>query len=80
MERDVYEPVSQSGFTFSTPFFYTGLTFSGLPEYVDCADKLDSLFGRCRSVRACVIEGTTHQDLLEDLLPGAFVVPTTSNQ
>ena len=78
MGRDVHEATSYSDSTFSVPFFYTGLVFSGLPDFVDCADNLDSLYGHCRNTRACVIKGTTHEDLLREFLPGAIVVPADS--
>ena len=43
-----------------------------------CADNLDSLYGDCRSTKACVIVGTTHHTLLGELLPGAKVVLANS--
>lgn len=42
--RDVYEKTTQEAYTFSTPFFYSGMIFGGLPDYVECADNLDSIF------------------------------------
>lgn len=78
MGRDVFEYDSKAGFSFTVPFFYTGLVFSGLPDHVACADALDSLYGNCRATKACVIEGTTHEDLLKHFLPGAVVVPAKS--
>ena len=33
-ERDVWEPFTSMGYSFSTPNLYGGLTFSGVPSYV----------------------------------------------
>ncbi|CAB9529663.1 Putative amino-acid ABC transporter-binding protein YhdW [Seminavis robusta] len=74
MARDVFEATSQTPLTFSTPYFYSGVAFAGIPTFVDCADNLDSLFGVCRDLTICVLIGTTHIGHLEELLPGADVV------
>ena len=60
MGRDVYEPMSNSSLWFSTPYLYGGMVFAGIPNYVECADRLDSRVGTCRELQVCVGENTTH--------------------
>lgn len=76
--RDILEKTTEMGYTFSVPFFYSGLIFGGLPEYVACADRLDTITGICRALKVCVIEGTTHEDILEDILEGGDIVRVSS--
>mmetsp|Transcript_13941 Transcript_13941/g.19533 ORF Transcript_13941/g.19533 Transcript_13941/m.19533 type:complete len:436 (-) Transcript_13941:141-1448(-) len=40
--------------------------FGGIPEYVDCADRLDTYFGNCSEVRICVPIGSSSHDLFAD--------------
>ena len=47
VQRDIREASSKMGMTFSMPYFYSGTTFFGLPEYVDCADRRDTLGSLC---------------------------------
>ena len=61
------------GFSLSTPYIYGGLTFSGVPEYVACVDKLNVL-GDCTSLRICVIPDTTWMALTEALFPGFNII------
>ena len=71
LERDVLESTSNQALSFSTPYFYTGTTFAGLPEFVDCADRGETLFGACRDLAVCVIEGTTSADIVREYLGGS---------
>ena len=59
-----------TGMSFSTPWFYSGLTFGGISSFVDCADELDAFHGICRSLKVCVIAGSTHADILKSILKG----------
>lgn len=79
MGRDVYDFSSQAGYTFSTPFFYSGLSFAGVPEFVDCAEALDGFHGICRDLVICSGAGTTHEVLLQALLPGVEIVDGNFN-
>ena len=79
MGRDVYDFSSQAGYTFSTPFFYSGLAFAGVPEFVDCAEALDGFLGICRDLVICAGVGTTHETLLQSLLPGVEIVDGNFN-
>ena len=74
MGRDVYEPTTQSGLQFSTPFLYVGLVFGGVPEFVDCADNLETIEGTCRQLKICVTAWATYAAILEELLPATHVV------
>jgi general L-amino acid transport system substrate-binding protein len=70
MGRDIFEENSKFGLTFSVPFAYTGLAFAGSPEYVDCADNLDSFSGSCRDLKICLLAGSTHETVLMEIFPG----------
>ena len=41
MERDVYIPEVQTGFSFSVPYVYAYDAFAGLPDMVTCADNMN---------------------------------------
>jgi ABC-type amino acid transport substrate-binding protein len=83
MERDVWVSTQESldddetisaAYSFSVPYFYSGLTFAGKPTYVDCVDTFDVFNGDCRNVRICVRRGSTHVAITYDLLKGSFLV------
>jgi len=74
MQREVHDNNLGKGFSFSTPFLYEGMTFGGVPEFVDCAENTDTLFGLCRGLRVCAIEGTTFLERSRDLLPDVNVI------
>ena len=73
MDRDVFEAATGVGFSFSAPFLYSGLVFSGRPTFVECAEKLDAFFGKCRNLRICVPEATTLENVLRVILPGSVI-------
>ena len=75
MERDLHEPSTSTGFAFSTPFYYGGLVFAGLPEGVACADALQTWGDDCSDLMVCVGEGTTHQSIIESVLPRSRILP-----
>ena len=72
------EPDLVSGVTFSSPYFYGGFGFVGVPFFVDCADRLDSLSAECRQLRLCVAVGSGNDDVLQEILPGGVVVRCNS--
>ena len=74
-DRDVHESSSGIGFSFSTPYLYGGMTFNGVPEFVECADKLN-VIGECANIRICSILGTTWYDLTKTLFPASNIVLT----
>lgn len=75
MQRDVWVDTFQAGYTFTVPYFYSGLTYAGNPAFVDCADESDSFHGNCRNLKICVLDGSTHVTILRDLIQGSAIVP-----
>ena len=71
MERDILEVKSQLGVSFTNVAYYTGTTFAGIPEYVDCADRGDTLMGICSDVVVCAVRGSVHSDFARRHLPGS---------
>jgi len=76
MERAVHEAETGVGYSFSTPYYYAGLGFAGLPPYVACADEMQlNVTGTvCSDLKICVRDGTTHVDRVKELLPDASLV------
>ena len=75
MERDIFQKNARSGFTFSVPFIYDGLSFGGIPPYPsECADKLQVSGDDCNDLRICTFGDSTHFDVLSDLLPTSRLV------
>jgi hypothetical protein len=75
MDRDVFEAGTGVGFSFSAPFLYSGLVFSGKPTFVDCAENLDTFFGKCRNLKICVQQATNLEKVLRWILPGSVIFP-----
>ena len=69
LERDVQEPSTGSGFTFSPPNFFDSIRFAGIPEFVACAELLDYESDSCRDLVTCVTQGTTQHQILKSSLP-----------
>jgi general L-amino acid transport system substrate-binding protein len=76
--RDVLEPKTFTGFSFTRPNFYDGLGFGGIPPFGACADNLDSTTSECRDLKICVNEGTTFFKILQTLFPARAIVPKES--
>ena len=73
--RSIEEETTGKPYAFSSPYYYDGLVFGGNPDFVDCADRLDSYFGICRRLVICVEDTTTHHDFLEDrIFPSSLKV------
>eukprot|EP00986_Skeletonema_menzelii_P002605 scaffold709_cov142-Skeletonema_menzelii.AAC.6 len=77
-ERDVLEPTTMMGFSFSKPYFYDGLSFAGVAPYGDCADRLDYTSEQCLGLKICVNKGTTTIARTRELFPEANIVPMDS--
>ena len=73
MARDVYEEFSKKPITFSTPWFFTGTTFAGLPEMVDCVNRRDTLSPPCLDLEICSMEGSTTNQLIREEYEGASI-------
>jgi ABC-type amino acid transport substrate-binding protein len=75
LERQVFEPTTQQSFSFSTPYLHNGVIFAGRPDYVPCADNLNvTSGGLCQDTKICVLDGTTHREVVGRVLPDASVV------
>jgi general L-amino acid transport system substrate-binding protein len=82
MERDVHQASTKDGKSFTTPYFYEGLGWGGLPEFVECADNR-YLFPECTGVdiclpveciglKICLPTGTTWIDWAYTVFPEEF--------
>jgi len=79
MGRNVREPNSLKGFTFSTPYLYTGTGLAGVPEFVECAKVAETFAGNCRNLKVCVHPDTVTQRIIEEhLSAGSNTVVVTS--
>mmetsp|Transcript_3023 Transcript_3023/g.8527 ORF Transcript_3023/g.8527 Transcript_3023/m.8527 type:complete len:881 (-) Transcript_3023:425-3067(-) len=75
LSRDVKEPSTQTGLSFSSPYFHDGLKFGGLGTYAQCADNRDVISPECQDLRICVLEGTTILTRVQDIFQDVFIVP-----
>ena len=78
MQRDILEPLSKYGMAFTRPYFYSGTTFAGVPEFVECADQGETLQGVCRDLSVCVVDGSVTQDLVRDMIGGTVMHTVTT--
>ena len=58
---------------FSSPYTYSGSSFSGHADMVACAEAGETLLGGCSDLVVCVIEGTTTKSLVQDHLDGSSI-------
>jgi ABC-type amino acid transport substrate-binding protein len=75
----IVQPTAGAGLTFSVPYLYDGVSFAGVPKFVECADQR-STTGNCTGLRICVQSNTTHVQVVESLFPDpsvTLVSPTT---
>jgi general L-amino acid transport system substrate-binding protein len=79
-ERDVHEPTTMMGFSFSKPYFYDGLSFAGVSPYGNCADRLDVSSEECVGLKICVNEGSTTITRTRELFPEANIVPMATGK
>ena len=65
------------GFTFSSPYYYDGLTYFGNETFVRCAQE-HRRYGDCSSLNICVVKESTSNAFVEFYFPSDFftVVPT----
>ena len=73
LSRDVNETAVGVGFSFSQPTFYDGMTFGGVPDFVQCADDLDAVSYNCRNLKICVSQDTTFEQRAKELFDETFV-------
>lgn len=65
----VLKATTGTGFSFSIPYYYSGLAFAGLPEPTTCTDTKPSM--NCSSATFCVIEGTTYDPIIREMFPSS---------
>lgn len=60
------------GYTFSTPYLVNGLIFAGDPKFLSCVENFNStdVDPNCREASVCVLEGTTHKQIVLEKLQG----------
>ncbi|CAB9506114.1 Putative amino-acid ABC transporter-binding protein YhdW [Seminavis robusta] len=71
MGRDVRETHTHVGFSYSTPYIYTGTGLAGVPNFVQCAQDAETFANDCRHLQVCVMINTVTQDIVEAHLPGS---------
>lgn len=81
MERSVHVQSSNSGFRFTSPMLHGGLRMGGDPYFIEnCIDKdLNHIDGRCRDLKICISNTTTHWTTAKTLLPQRFFVIKTAD-
>ena len=78
MAREVAESTTGAGFSFSTPFLYSGLVFAGTEPFVDCAETLDTFFGICKQLKVCVGRYSSLEGIMDTLFPSSFIHRTVT--
>jgi hypothetical protein len=73
-ERQIFEPTTKRSFSFSTPYLHNGMMFAGRSDFVPCADNLNVTSGACQDTKICILDGTTHRQVVERILPDASIV------
>lgn len=68
------KPSTGVGFSLSTPFFYEGLGFSGIPEFVACVEAGDVLSETCSDLRICVAEGSVEAAAISGYVDDVAIV------
>ena len=76
LERDVDEPTTGMGFSFTVPNYYDGLRFGGIPPYAQCANNVDVESEECIDLRICTDTGTTNEVGVRKLFPQENIVIT----
>ncbi|KAL7547496.1 hypothetical protein ACHAWF_018338 [Thalassiosira exigua] len=73
LEREVREPTTGEGFTFSSPYYYDGLAYMGNKSFVDCAEQ-QKRYAECAGLSICAVASSTHLDMLKRRFPSDFLV------
>jgi len=77
IEREVREKTTGSGFTFSSPYDYSTISYFGNETFVGCAEERKR-YGECSSLVICGVEGTTHFDYVQSAFPSDFLFVVSS--
>ena len=52
-----------------------GVTFGGIPPYLECAENQDVFSPQCQGLRFCILEGTTGFNKVKDLFRDDYISP-----
>jgi len=80
LSRDVKEPSTGVGLSFSSPYFHDGLKFGGLGYYTSCADNVDVISPVCQDLKICLLEGTTIFTRVKELFRNVYIFPQLTFQ
>lgn len=58
------------------PYYFAGLTFGGIPQFVQCADNYDYISPACQGLKICVSSLTSWYDVAVGIFPPESVVGT----
>lgn len=75
LARDVKEPSIEQGLSFASPYFYDGVTFGGVPPFLECAENQDVLSPECQGLKFCILEGTTGFNRVAALFRDDYISP-----
>ncbi len=77
IEREVWLASAGSGFTFSTPYAYDGMTYAGNETFIECAEKMER-YGICSSLSICVSADSGYSEYLSSNFPNGFYTLASS--
>lgn len=58
------------------PYYSTGLSFAGIPQFVECADNYDYISSACQGIKICVSASSSWYDLVRDIFPLEKIIGT----
>jgi len=75
--RDVFEKKSKLPYSFAPmPYYFAGLTFAGIPKFLDCADNHDYSSPGCQGVKICIAQFSSWYDVVASIFPPESIVGT----
>ncbi len=77
IEREVRLPSAGSGFTFSAPYYYDGMTYAGNETFIECAER-KKRYGICSSLSICVYADGTSLKYVSSYFPRGLYTTTSS--
>lgn len=72
LKREVVEPSTGAGFSFSSPYYYDGMVYFGDKTLVRCAEN-QKRYGECDNLKICISNSSHHLDFVESSFPSDFV-------
>src|SRR6056300_581471 len=77
MLDNTFQKISKSPFSYAPmPYYFEGLTFAGIPRFVECADNYDYISVECQDVKVCTGRLTSFYDVISNIFPRENVVGT----